>query len=165
MAANAKTDAGKKQTTVERKSDRELVVTRTFDAPVHIVFKAWSSAELFTQWWAPKSSGVTILSREMDIRTGGAYRLVMRHPSMEQPMAFFGRYLDVVPNERIVWTNDESGDKGALTTVTFEQQGDQTRVVLLDLYPSKEALDEAIASQATSGFGESFEQLDAILAA
>jgi uncharacterized protein YndB with AHSA1/START domain len=147
----------------ERKSERELVVTRMFNAPARLVFEAWTRPELFQRWWAPKSCGLTMVSCEMDVRTGGTYRIMMSHPSMQQPMAFFGRYLEVTPNARIVWTNDEGGDGGPITTVTFEERGGETLVVLLDLYPSKEALDAAIASGATSGFGEQFEQLDALL--
>jgi uncharacterized protein YndB with AHSA1/START domain len=151
------------RTTVERKSERELVVTRTFVAPARIVYEAWAKPELFKRWWTPKSSGVTMLSCEMDVRVGGTYRLVFRHPSSGQPVAFFGRYTEVTPNSRIVWTNDEGGEDGAVTTVTFKEQGDKTLVVMSDLHPSKEALDEAIASGSTSGFGEQFEQLDALL--
>jgi uncharacterized protein YndB with AHSA1/START domain len=151
------------RTRVERTSDRELVVTRTFNGPVHIVFEAWSKPELFQRWWAPKSFGVSFISCEMDVRTGGTYRLVFRHPASGQPMTFFGRYLDVTPPTRIVWTNDEGGDGGAVTTVTFEEKGGTTLVVMRDLYPSKEGLDEAIASGSTKGFGEQFEQLDAVL--
>lgn len=155
--------AGKNPTATERTSERELVVTRTFDAPVRIVYEAWTTPRLLLQWWAPKSFGVRFVSCEADVRTGGAYRFVMSHPSSEQPMAFFGRYVEVVPPSRLVWTNDEGGEGGAVTTVTFEEQAGGTRVVLHDLYPSKEALDEAIASQSTSGFCEMFEQLDAFL--
>jgi len=155
---------GENRTTAERKSDRELVVTRTFNAPAHIVFEAWTKPELFKRWWAPKSFGVTILSCELDVRTGGTYRLEFGHASSEQPMAFFGRYLDVTPNARLVWTNEEGGDGGQITTVTFEERGGETVVVMHDLYPSKEALDEAIASGSTSGFSEIFDQLDALLA-
>lgn len=150
-------------TTVERMSDRELVVTRTFRGPARIVFKAWTTPDLFKLWWVPKSSGMIMLSCEMDIRTGGTYRLVFRHPAMEQPMAFFGRYIEVTPPSRLVWTNDEGGDQGAVTTLTFEERGGETLVVLHDLYPSKEALDEAIASGSTSGFNEQFAQLDEML--
>jgi uncharacterized protein YndB with AHSA1/START domain len=156
--------AGKNRTTADRKSDRELVVTRAFNGPAHLVFETWTRPELFRRWWTPKSCGLTMLSCELDVRTGGSYRIVMSHPAAPQPMAFFGRYLDVVPNARIVWTNDESED-GAVTTVTFEERGGETLVVWHDLYPSKQALDEAISSGATSGFGETFEQLDALLAA
>jgi len=154
----------KNPTTADRASDRELVVTRTFNGPLRLVFLAWSIPALFTRWWVPGSSGMTLVSCEMDIRTGGTYRLVFAHPSLPQPMAFFGRYLDVTPHSRMVWTNDESPD-GAVTTVTFEEKGGATLVVLRDLYPSKQALDDAIASGSTSGFNEQFEQLDELLAA
>jgi len=155
--------SGKNPTRVERKSERELVVTRTFNAPVRIVFEAWTKPELFRRWWAPKSCGVSVISCELDVRTGGTYRLVMGHPSSEQPMAFFGRYVEVTPHSRLVWTNDEGGEGGAVTTVTFEEKGGATLVVIHDLYPSKEALDDAIASGSTSGWGEQFEQLDELL--
>jgi uncharacterized protein YndB with AHSA1/START domain len=165
MDANAERDptAGNNRTTVERKSERELVVTRTFNAPARIVFDAWTKPDLFTRWWAPKSFGLTILSCVLDVRTGGTYRLEFGHPSSEQPMAFFGRYLEVTPPSRLVWTNDEGGEGGQVTTVTFEERGGETVVVLRDLYPSKEALDEAIASGSTSGFSETFDQLAALL--
>ena len=147
------------RTTVERKSEREVVVTRTFNGPVHIVFEAWTKPELFMRWWAPKSLGVPMLSCEMDVRTGGGYRIEFGHdPS--QPWAFFGKYLEVIPNARIVWTNEESED-GAVTTVTFEAKGDMTLLVLHELYPSKEALDESIGG--TEGMPEQFEQLDELL--
>jgi uncharacterized protein YndB with AHSA1/START domain len=153
----------KHPTTMDRKSDRELVVTRRFNAPARLVFEAWTRPELFQQWWIPKSCGLTIMSCEMDIRTGGTYRLEIRHPASEQPMAFFGRYLEVTPPSRLVWTNDEGGEGGAVTTVTFQERDGETLVVLSDLYPSKQALDEAIASGATSGFDEQFAQLEGLL--
>jgi len=152
----------KNRTTVERKSDRELVVTRLFDGPAHIVYEAWTKPELFQRWWIPKSCGMSFVSCETDVRAGGTYRFVFRHPSSEKPMAFFGKYIEVTPDARLVWTNEES-DEGAVTTVTFEEQGGKTLVVLHDLYPSKEALDNAIASGSTSGMGEQFEQLDELL--
>lgn len=153
----------KNRTTVERKSERELVVTRTFNAPARIVFEAWTNPELLKQWWAPKSFGLSFLSCEADVRTGGAYRFVFGHPSSEQPMEFIGRYVEVAPPSRLVWTNEEGGEGGAVTTVTFEERGDETLVVMHDLYPSKEALDGAVASGSTSGFSEAFEQLDDLL--
>src|SRR5215210_3397861 len=154
---------GKARTTLERTSERELVVTRTVDGPVRIVFEAWTKPELFQRWWAPKSCGVSIISCELDVRTGGACRLLMGHPSSEQPMAFFGRYIEVTPHSRLVWTNDEGGENGAVTTVTFEEKDGATRVVVHELYPSKDALDDAMASGSTSGWGEQFEQLDALV--
>lgn len=163
MAPGKEDKAVKHNTTAERKSDRELIVTRVFNGPPRLVFEAWARPELFQRWWAPKTFGLTILSYEADVRTGGSYRLVMSHPAAEQPMAFFGRYLEVIPSSRLVWTNDEGGEGGAVTTVTFEPKGDATVVVVHELYPSKEALDEAMASGSTSGWSEQFGQLDELL--
>jgi uncharacterized protein YndB with AHSA1/START domain len=159
------TNPTKNRTTVERKSDRELVVTRTFNGPAHVVFNAWTKPELLKRWWAPKSFGISFLSCETDVRTGGTYRFVFSHPSAAQPTAFFGRYIEVTPPTRLVWTNDEGGEPGAVTTVTFEEKAGETLVVMHDLYPSKQALDDAIASGSTSGSGEQFEQLDQLLVA
>ena len=152
----------KSRTTVERKSERELVVTRTFNGPARIVFEAWTKPELFKRWWVPKSFGLSLLSCEMDVRVGGTYRLVFSHPASQEPMAFIGSYNEVTPPSRLVWTNDEGGEDGAITTVTFEERGAETLVVMRDLYPSKEALDGAIASgsTATGAMGETFDQLD-----
>jgi uncharacterized protein YndB with AHSA1/START domain len=153
----------KNSTSVERKSDRELVVTRTFNGPAQVVFNAWTKPELLKRWWAPKSCGISFVSCEVDARTGGTYRFVFSHPSAPQPMAFFGRYLEVTPPTRLVWTNDEGEGPGSVTTVTFEEKAGDTLVVMHDLYPSKQALDDAIASGSTSGSGEQFEQLDQLL--
>ena len=161
----SETETVKNRTEVDRKSDRELVITRMFNGPARIVFEAWTTPALLMRWWIPKSCGATFISCEADVRTGGSYRFVFGHPASEQPMAFFGKYIDVVPNSRLVWTNEESGEAGAVTTVTFEERGSETLVVMRDQYPSKEALDDAIESGSTSGFGETFEQLDEVLAA
>jgi uncharacterized protein YndB with AHSA1/START domain len=150
----------KNQTTVERKSERELVVTRTINGPARIVFEAWTKPELFKRWWVPKSSGLSLLSCEMDVRVGGGYRLVFRTDASKS-MAFFGKYLEVTPHSRLVWTNDEGGADGAVTTVTFEEKGGKTLLVLRDLYPSKEALDAALGSY--DGMGETLEQLAELL--
>jgi uncharacterized protein YndB with AHSA1/START domain len=165
MGARRETDVtpSKNPTTVERKSERELVVTRIFDAPPRVVFEAWTRPELFARWWVPKSYGLSLLSCELDVRVGGTYRLVFAHAS--GPMAFFGRYLDVTAHSRLVWTNDEGGDGGAVTTVTFEQKDGKTLLVLCDLYPSKEALDAGIESGSTGAMGEAFEQLDEVIVA
>lgn len=150
------------RTTTERKSDRELVIRRTFDAPARLVFEAWTTPELFKQWWVPKSSGVTLLSCEQDVRVGGGYRLEFAHPQGSGTMAFFGRYLEVVPNARLVWTNEES-EEGAVTTVTFEEKDGKTLLVMSELYPSKQALDRAIEGM-DEAMPETFEQLDRFLA-
>ena len=150
------------RTTVERKSDREVVVTRTFDAPARLVFEAWTKPELFEQWWVPRSMGMTLRSCALDVRTGGEYRLVFGDDPAN-PMAFFGKYLDVVPNQRIVWTNEESGADGSVTTVTFEEKNGKTTLVLSELYPTKEALDAA-GTGAQEAMHETFGQLDELLA-
>jgi uncharacterized protein YndB with AHSA1/START domain len=153
--------ATKNQTTAERRSDREFVVTRTFDAPARIVFEAWTKPELFKLWWLPKSIGMSLLSCELDVRTGGTYRLVFKTDS-PTGMAFFGKYIEVIPNSRIVWTNEEGGDGGPITTVTFEEKDGKTLLTVLDLYPSKKALDDAIASGELEK-SEVFDQLDELL--
>jgi uncharacterized protein YndB with AHSA1/START domain len=150
-----------KRTTVERKSERELVVTRTVNGPARIVFEAWTRPDLFKQWWVPKSACASLLSCEMDVRVGGGYRLLFGLEA-SGPMAFFGTYLEVTPHSRLVWTNDEAGDAGQVTTVTFEEKADKTLVTLHELYPSKEALDGAIAGM-EGGMPEQFEQLDELL--
>lgn len=166
MSARIESEPGpmKNPTTVERTSERELVVTRTFNGPAHVVFEAWTKPELLQRWWAPKSFGISFVSCEADVRTGGTYRFVFSHPALEQPMAFFGRYIEVVPPSRIVWTNEESADN-AITTVTFEEKDGKTLLVLRERYPSKQALDDAIASGSTgtSGASEQFELLDELL--
>jgi uncharacterized protein YndB with AHSA1/START domain len=148
------------RTSVERKSERELVVTRLFDAPPQVVFKAWSRPELFQRWWVPASAPVSLVSCDMDVRTGGKYRLEFGDGS--NSMAFFGKYLEVVPDSRIVWTNDEE-EEGAVTTVTFEDRGGKTLLTFHELYPTKEALEEALTGSA-AGLPEQFAQLDEFLA-
>jgi uncharacterized protein YndB with AHSA1/START domain len=150
----------KDRTTVERKSDRELVIRRTFNAPPHIVFEAWTKPELLKRWWAPKSTRMSLLSCEADVRAGGKYRFAFGQNGSES-MAFFGRYIEVIPHARLVWTNEESDD-GAVTTVTFEEKAGQTLLTLHELYPTKEALDRTIAGM-EGGMPEQFEQLDELL--
>ena len=152
----------KNRTTAEPKSERELVVTRTINGPARIVFEAFTKPELFKRWWVPKSFGLSLLSCELDVRVGGMYRLVFSHNGSE-PMAFFGRYIEVTPHSRLVWTNDEGDDGGAVTTATFEEKGGKTVLVMHDLYPSKEALDAAIASGSTCGMSETLDQLDELV--
>lgn len=150
----------KRPTTTERRSDRELVVTRTFDAPARLVFQAWTTPELMKRWWVPKSIGIEMTACEMDVRTGGSYRFTFiftNDPS--KPMSFFGKYLEVTPPSRLVWTNEESAE-GSVTTVTFEERDGQTLLTMVDRYPSKEALDAALESGSTGAFEETFVQLD-----
>ncbi|MGE5200549.1 MAG: SRPBCC family protein [Acidobacteriota bacterium] len=146
------------RTTVKRKSERELVTTRTFNAPARLVFEAWATPELFKRWWAPRSMGMSLRSCEMDVRVGGKYRLEFEGSDM----AFFGTYLEVTPYSRLVWTNEESGESGPVTTVTLAEAGGKTLLVLHELYPSKEALDAA-GTGAADVLGETFMQLDELL--
>ncbi|WP_395682082.1 SRPBCC family protein [Dokdonella sp.] len=160
MAARKESESPR--TTVQKTSDREVVVTRTFDAPARLVFQAWSNPELFKKWWVPRSMGMTLRSCDMDVLTGGKYRLVFGDDPANT-MAFFGRYIEVVPDQRIVWTNEESGDPGSVTTVTFEERDGRTLLVMSELYPTKEALDEA-GTGAQEATHETFGQLDELLA-
>jgi uncharacterized protein YndB with AHSA1/START domain len=149
------------RTIVERKSERELVITRTFNGPARIVFEAWTKPELLKLWWAPKSMGVSLLSCEADVRAGGRYRFEIGDGG-SRSMAFFGRYIEATPHSRLMWTNEES-DEGAVTTVTFEEKGGKTLLILRELYPSKAALDGAFEGM-EGGMCETFDQLDALLA-
>lgn len=148
------------RTAIRRKDDRELVVTRTFDATRELVFRAWSEAELFRKWWMPKDAPAKLVGCDMDVRTGGKYRLEF---SMgDQTMAFFGKYLEVVPNEKIVWTNDEGEEDGAVTTVTFADQGGRTVLTFHEVYPTRQALDEAMQG-AAAGLPTQLDQLEEML--
>ncbi len=160
MDVSSENDAtpAKSRTTVERKSECELVVTRTIDAPVRLVFEAWTKAELFRRWWVPKSYGLTLLACEMDVRVGGQYRMVFRHE--DSTMEFFGTYLEVTPPSRLVWTNEEGDGGTTVTTVTFAESAGKTSLVIHDRYPSKEALD----SGSTGAMPEALDQLDELLA-
>lgn len=154
----------KNETKVERRSERELVVRRTIDGPQRLVWEAWTRPELFRRWWVPKSAPITLLSCELDVRTGGSYRL--EFAAGGQTMAFFGRYLEVTPCSRLSWTNDEGGEAAAaITTVTLEARGGGTLVTMVDLHPSKEALDAALASGSCDGTPETMDQLEALVAA
>ena len=153
----------KDRTRVERTSDREVVVTRTIDGPARIVFEAFTRAELLQRWWVPRSMGMTLLSCEVDARVGGKYRLVFDHGGGE-PAAFFGTYLEVKPYERLAWTNEEGGEDGPVTTVTFQERDGRTLVVLRESYPSKEALDAA-GTGAADAMSETFVQLEELLVA
>ena len=157
MDAARKSEPMNNRTTVVKKSDREVVVTRSFNAPARLVFEAWSKAELFQRWWVPNSLGMKLRSCEMDVRTGGKYRL-----NFGDGMDFFGRYLEVTPPSKIVWTNEDGGENGSVTTVTLEEKGGRTLLVMSELYPSKEALDAA-GTGAQDALHETFTQLDELL--
>lgn len=160
MDAAKRSKSPKNPTTAERKSDRELVIKRTFDAPARIVFEAWTKAELFKRWWVPKSFGMLLHSVEMDVRVGGKYRVVFDDKGAPG-MAFFGQYLEVIPNARLSWTNEENGPNGPVTTVVFEEKGGKTLLTLTETHSSKQSLDENLG--ASEGMSETFAQLDEVL--
>jgi len=166
MDVGTRSDAGvmSGESTAERTSERELVVTRWIKGPARLAFQAWTDPELLKRWWTPKSFPITLLSCETDARVGGRYRLTFGYEGTT--MEFFGRYLEVEPPTRLAWTNDEGGEPGPVTTVTFTEDGDRTHVVVHELYPSKEALDEAIASGSSGmdGMPEQLAQLDELVA-
>lgn len=153
----------KNVTSVERVSDREVVITRVVNAPPSVVWQAWTRADLFPKWWIPKSMPIPLKSCEMDVRVGGGYRLVFLHEGNE--MAFFGTYREVVPEQRLVWSNDEAGEAGQISSVTFTEQAGKTLMVMRELYPTKEALDAAAASGSMDGMPETFDQLEEFVAA
>lgn len=156
-------EPGRDRMSVERTSARDLRVTRTVDAPRSAVFDAWTDAERFRRWWVPESFGLTLLACELDARQGGTYRLVFKHPAAPEPMAFHGRYLDVIPGSRLVWTNEEAGEAGQVTTVNFEEVNGRTRIVVDERYPSREALDAEMAAGSLSWNDETFDQLEDLL--
>ena len=158
-------EATKNRATVERTSERELVVSRTINGPARLVFEAWTKAELFQQWWVPKSAPIFLVSCALDVRVGGRYQLVFGINGSDQQMTFFGRSIEVIPHTRIVWTNEEGDEGGAITTVTFAEKDGQTQVIVHDLYPSKAALEDAIASGSTEGMPEQLEALEALVVA
>lgn len=159
---DARAVSEKNRTTVERTSDRERVVTRTINGPARLVWEAWTKPEIFKRWWVPKASPMSLLSCEMDVRVGGKYRLVFDFGE-SRTTAFFGTYTEVVPASRLVWTNEEDPTHGPVSTLTFEERGGKTLLVLTERYPSKEALDAAIAEAIDNGVPE-FDQLDERLA-
>lgn len=167
MDANRGPEAtpGKNRATVERTSDRELVVTRMIDGPARLVFEAFTRSDLLKRWWAPKASPVPLLSFDTDCRVGGRYRVVWDLGD-SKTMEFFGKYLEVTPPSRLVWTNEEGEEGATITTVTFEALGERTRVVMHDLYPSKEALDAAMEGDVEGmegGMAETLGQLNELI--
>jgi len=159
------------RTSIERQSDRELVVSRTFDGPARIVFDAWTRPELVSRWWAPSSHGAAMVSCDADVRVGGHYRYVVR-PGKGGEFAFSGRYEEVTPHSRLVYTaffepralGPATGAEPVIVTVTFDEQGGRTRVVSREVYPSKEVLDGAIATGMERGIHATMDLLDELVA-
>jgi uncharacterized protein YndB with AHSA1/START domain len=166
MDATSESSPAKNRAVVERRSDRELVITRTFHGPARIVFDAWTKPELLKRWWAPASMGVSLFSCEVDLRVGGRYRFAFGHDP-KQEMVFSGTYTEVVPPSRLVFTQlfepmRSAGE--AIVTATFAERGGKTELTLHQLFPSKEVLDATIASGMERGMQITMDQLDELVA-
>ncbi len=152
-------------TTMELKSDREIVIARTFNGPARLVFDAWTKPELVKRWWAPKSRGVSVVGCDADVRVGGNYRYVLRRDTGDE-FGFSGNYTEVTPHSRLVYTQcfEPIPDAEAIITVTFDEQDGKTRLVAHELYPSKEAREGALASGMEQGMRETMDQLEKLVA-
>jgi uncharacterized protein YndB with AHSA1/START domain len=156
----------KNETKLELPSDRDIRIKRTIDAPARIVFECWTKPEFLRRWWAPKSRGVTLVGCDVDLKVGGAYRYVMRRDG-GQEMAFSGKYSEVVPHSRLVYSNVFEPMRAmgeAVVTVTFDEDGVRTYVTTVERYPSKEVRDGVIATGMERGMRESMDQLEALAA-
>jgi uncharacterized protein YndB with AHSA1/START domain len=164
MSAKSKSETVKGLTSTERTSEREIVITRTFRATAAIVFDAWTRPEFVKRWWAPKSRGVSVVECTADVRPGGAYRYVIAQGE-EMRFAFFGKYVEITRPSRLVYTQSFEPVPGeAVITVSFDEREGATTLVAHELYPSKEALDGALASGMEDGMRETYDQLDELVA-
>src|SRR5262249_32142953 len=149
-------------TTVERTSDREVVVTRTVNGPARIVFDAFTKAELLRRWWVPKSMGMNLLSCEVDARVGGKYRLVFEHKP--EPVAFFGTYTAVKPHPRLSWATGEDGEGASATPLRCAETRGTTLLRRREADARWEAL-HAAGRGAQGGMGETLSKLQGLLPA
>jgi uncharacterized protein YndB with AHSA1/START domain len=164
--AAVKNPATKNTTSMEVLSDRELVISRTFNGPARIVFDAWTQPELVKRWWAPASRCVVMVSCDADVRVGGQYRYVLRRDTGGE-FAFSGTYTEIAPPSRLVYTQifepmAQAGE--VVVSITFEERDGKTHLVSRELYPSKEVLDAALASGMEHGMRETMDQLDELVA-
>jgi uncharacterized protein YndB with AHSA1/START domain len=151
---------------VDRRSDLELVVSRVFDAPARIVYTAFTKPEHMKRWWAPKGFGVVMYECDIDLRVGGKFRYVFGREG-EPKMAFSGEFTEVVPNQKIVSTQlfEQMPQAGiAIVTATFTEIDGATTLELLQTFPTKAALDGAVATGMTDGMKLTFQQLAALCA-
>ena len=154
--------SGSNQLTVTTPSDRQIVMTRVFDAPRDLVFEAHTSCEHMSRWWGPRKYEVSIC--EMDFRTGGKWRFVLRGPEGEVP-GFLGEFREIVPPERIVWTFEWEGMPGhvSVDTLTLEEQDGKTTLTATSVFDSVEDRDGMLESGMESGAAETYDRLDEYL--
>lgn len=143
-------------------SDREIVITRIFDAPRELVFKVWTNPQLIPQWWGPKSSTTTV--DKMDVRPGGVWRFVEHEPDGSE-YAFNGVYHEIVPPERIVSTFEYEGMPGhvSVETVTFEEHEGKTKMTSHALFQSIEDRDGILKSGMEEGAAETWSRFEELL--
>ncbi len=148
--------------TITLPTDEQILVTREFDAPRHLVFRAWTTPELVKRWWSGQRGRMTLA--EIDLRVGGSWRYVMVAEGGFE-VAFHGEYREIVPDERIVTTEAFEGMPGAapaLDTVTFSEADGRTTLALLMELASKEDRDGVIASGMETGMQEQMDLLEHI---
>lgn len=172
MVARQSENAVMNQTSMELKGDREIVIARTFNGPPRIVFDAWTRPELVRRWWAPDSRRVVVTACDADLRAGGTYRYVLRLEKTGHQFAFSGRYTEVTPHSRLVYTElfepdaggANPGDIPLIVTVTFTGRDGKTDLVSHSLCPSPEVRDAILASGMEHGMRETMDQLDLLVA-
>ena len=150
--------------TVTLPADDEILITREFDAPKHLVYKAWTTPELVKRWWSGHRGSVT--SAEIDLRVGGRWRYVMvTNEGFE--VAFHGEFREIVPDERIVTTEVYEGVPGGdddppLNLITFTEADDRTKLEMLTQCPSREVRDMIIDSGMEGGMQEAMDALEQV---
>jgi uncharacterized protein YndB with AHSA1/START domain len=153
---------GSNALTVTTPSDREIVMTRVFDAPRDLVFEAHTSCEHMSRWWGPRK--YEFASCEIDFRPGGKWRIVHRGPDGEE-YAFHGEYREIVPPERIVWTFEFEGWPGnvSVETLTLEEHAGKTTFTATSVYDTVEQRNGMLESGMEEGAAESMDRLDEYL--
>jgi uncharacterized protein YndB with AHSA1/START domain len=143
-------------------SDREIRLTRLFNAPRHLVFEAMTKPEHVRNWWGRLGEGYSVPVCEIDLRPGGAWRFVNRHPRGEA--AFHGEYREIVPPERLVFTEifELYPDTVSVVTSVFSEERGKTRLTATCLYPSKEVRDMVIGSGMSDGAARSYDRLEEV---
>jgi uncharacterized protein YndB with AHSA1/START domain len=153
--------AAKHRAVVTLPSDTQIVIERQFDAPKHLVYKAWTTPELIKRWWNAKRGTVTIA--DVDLRIGGTWRWVMMTDRGFE-VAFRGEYREIVPDERLVFTEifEPMPDAGALTTLTLVERDGRTMLTILTEHTNKSNRDAHINSGMEAGMQDAMDLLEQV---
>jgi uncharacterized protein YndB with AHSA1/START domain len=153
--------ASKARAVVTLQGDTDILMTRDFNAPRHLVYKAWSTPELIKRWWSAKRGVVT--TADVDLRVGGKWRWVMMTDRGFE-VAFHGEYREVIPNERLVFTEVFEGmpDAGAVTSLTFTEQEGRTTLTILVQHEKPEHRDAHINSGMEAGMQDAMDLLEEV---